>query len=96
MSTVLISSDAIALGRRLRRARDRAGISAAVAARRLGWSRQHIDLLERGRDDVSLDTLTTLAQLYNCRLHWLLTGVSDEEAEAGGAAGEELGSSTPD
>lgn len=87
MSTTLISSDSITLGRRLRRARDQAGISMALAAQRAGVGRQDIDLLERGRDGVPVETLVTLAQLYDCPLQWLLTG---DASEAVGAAGEDL------
>ena len=90
MSTALISSDAIALGRRLRRARDQAGVSIALAARRLGLSRWDIDLLERGRDSVAVETLVTLAQLYDCPLQWLLTGAADAPSEGRDAVRKNL------
>ena len=90
MSTTLVPSDPITVGRRLRRARDQAGMSAGFAARRLGVPRQLIDALERGRDSASLETLVTLAQLYDRHLQWLLTGPSDMESDGVSAEGKKL------
>jgi len=84
MSTALVASHPVAFGRRLRHARDRAGVTLAFAARRSGLSRTEVDLLERGRTSVDLDTLMLLAGLYDCPLGWLLTGTGEPTADSVG------------
>jgi DNA-binding XRE family transcriptional regulator len=56
------------------RARKRAGISKAEAARRCGMSRQSYHVLERGDYDPRLATLVSVAKALGCRLVCKLEG----------------------
>ncbi|MFE2444879.1 helix-turn-helix domain-containing protein [Streptomyces sp. NPDC021218] len=54
------------LGAELRKLRERAGMSAATAAGRLGGNQTQISNIEAGRHGVSADRVRTLARLYSC------------------------------
>ena len=54
------------IGVELRRLRERAGMTAAVAARQLGTTQAQISNIEANRFGVSADRVRTLAQIYGC------------------------------
>jgi transcriptional regulator with XRE-family HTH domain len=49
---------------KLREAREKAGLKRAFVADKLGISPDHLNLLERGKSNLSLDKVETLATLY--------------------------------
>lgn len=66
----------MALGERLRTAREMAGLSQGQVAKRLGLHRPSVSEMEAGRRRVSAEELADLADLYAVDLSWLVGGES--------------------
>jgi len=67
-TAVASSSDEVAIGDALRRARKARGLSLAQVAESTGISRSLLSLIETGRSDITIGRLSRLAQLYDIRL----------------------------
>jgi Zn-dependent peptidase ImmA (M78 family)/DNA-binding XRE family transcriptional regulator len=75
--------DLSGIGDRLRRARERVGLSQEAAAQAVGLSRVVLTYYETGARQPSLTALTALARLYHVRLSYLLgEGEEDVATEA--------------
>ncbi len=72
-----------ALGRQLRLARDRAGVSVFLAARRSGLSRRDIQDIERGRRHMTFSQLEILSGLYGMPLEALHSSEAHPAAPVG-------------
>lgn len=59
----------------LRQARERAGIGAAEAARRLGVTRQAVSQWDTGTKFPSVKRLGKIAELYGCTVRELMDGI---------------------
>jgi transcriptional regulator with XRE-family HTH domain len=59
-------------GRRLREARQRAGLSQAQVAERAGIKQTHVSRVERGHRNLTLDTIEALAQAVGCAVSIVL------------------------
>ena len=70
------------IAKRLRMARDLAGLSQGQAARQLGWHRPTLSEVEAGRRKVSAEELSLLADLYTVNIPWIL---GDEEPQIASA-----------
>lgn len=70
------------LGRRLRQARDRAGITRRLAGKLLGVTAREIEMIERGRTTPSLNTLVTLGHLYRTPFDYLAFGIEPATFDA--------------
>lgn len=66
----------VALGERLRTAREMAGLSQGQVAKRLGLHRPSVSEMEAGRRRVSAEELADLSDLYAVDLSWLVGGES--------------------
>ena len=62
------------LGRRLREARERTGLTQEQAAKAIGVVREQISYYETGAREIDLVRLTKLADLYGFSLHYFLAG----------------------
>ena len=72
------------IGRRLRTAREVAGLSQAQVAKMLSLHRPSVSEIEAGRRKVSTEELSKLAEIYDVKLNWLMgldTGENDKEDE---------------
>jgi transcriptional regulator with XRE-family HTH domain len=65
------------IGSRVRRRRERLGLTQEEVATQLGASRQWLSQLELGADTTT-KRAAKLAQALECRLVWLLTGTGPE------------------
>ena len=65
------------IGSRVRRRRERLGLTQEEVATQLGFSRQWLSQLELGADTTT-KRAAKLAQTLGCRLVWLLTGTGPE------------------
>lgn len=65
------------IGKRLRLAREQAGLSQSQVAKLLGVHRPTISEMEAGRRKVTAEELSELARVYDVRMEWLV--VADEE-----------------
>lgn len=61
------------LARRLRLAREQAGLSQEAVARKLGLKRPAISEIEAGRRKVSATELVSLSDLYHASMDWLMS-----------------------
>ena len=68
------------LARRLRTAREHAGLSQGQVAKILDMHRPTITEIEAGRRKVSSDELSDFARIYEVSIAWLL-GTEEEEGE---------------
>lgn len=66
------------LASRLRAARQQAGLSQDVVARRLGLQRPAISEIEAGRRRVKADELATFSEIYNVSMQWLTSESSQD------------------
>ena len=80
------NEQAIAMGRRIRLARDRMRFSQSEVARRVGLSKQAVQNWERGEAMPKQSRIVEVAKLLDCDERWLLTGEGMDEWED-----EELG-----
>jgi transcriptional regulator with XRE-family HTH domain len=78
-SEVEATVDLSGIGDRLRRARERVGLSQEAAAQAVGLSRVILAYYETGARQPSLTALTALAGLYQVRLSYLV-GEGEEDA----------------
>lgn len=69
--------DAATFGDRMAGARERAGMSQAQLARRLGVKKATIVAWEEDRSDPRANRLSMMAGLLNVSIMWLLTGEGD-------------------
>ena len=67
----------VAIGKRLRLAREQAGLSQGQIAKMLGLHRPSISEMEAGRRKVSAEELARIAEIYGVSTAWLL----NEETE---------------
>ena len=67
-----------AVGRRLLRARHRAGITQQDLAAAVGCTREAISMLERGKNLPEIAVLLTLAARLGVRMGWLLVGEEEK------------------
>ena len=70
------------IAKRLRMARELAGLSQGQAARQLGWHRPTLSQIEAGRRKVSAEDLSLLANLYTANIPWIL---GEEESQIASA-----------
>jgi transcriptional regulator with XRE-family HTH domain len=81
----------IRLGRRLRVARENAGLSQEAVAKRLGLQRPAVSEIEAGRRRVAAHELAKMSDLYHASMEWLVSGETDTpeklELAARGLAG---------
>ncbi|MGC5584035.1 helix-turn-helix domain-containing protein [Ornithinimicrobium sp. W1679] len=68
------SGDPVALGRRVRHHRREAGLTLAALAERTGLSASALSLIENGRREARVSTLTTLARALGVQTDQLLAG----------------------
>lgn len=68
------------IARRLRPARDLAGLSQREAAKRLGMSRPSLSKAESGRRNVTAQELTRIAETYLVSVSWLVGVVPGHQA----------------
>lgn len=61
----------VAIGSRLRLAREMAGLSQAQVAKMLSLHRPSVSEIEAGRRKVSAEELSKLAEIYDVKLNWL-------------------------
>lgn len=66
------------IAKRLRSAREMAGLSQGQAAKKLGMHRPTISEIEAGRRNVKSDELVEFAQLYGVEINWITEGKVDE------------------
>lgn len=66
------------IAKRVRKARELAGLSQGQAAKRMGLHRPTISEIEAGRRSIKSEELSTFAQLYGVELSWLAEGTIDE------------------
>ena len=66
------------IARRLRMAREMAGLTQGQVADRFGWHRPTVSEIEAGRRRVSAEELAVLADIYGVNIPWIL-GEGDEE-----------------
>ncbi|MED0678716.1 helix-turn-helix domain-containing protein [Aneurinibacillus thermoaerophilus] len=66
------------LGERLRKARERANLKQIQVYERTKINNKTLSRYERGGSEPDIETLKTLAELYNVSLEWLLTGETNE------------------
>jgi len=80
------------LARRLREAREDAGLSQGQAAKLMGMHRPTISEIEAGRRRVQAEEVTRFAKLYHVAVTWLLgeAGVKDPREEKARVAAREL------
>jgi len=80
------------LARRLREAREEAGLSQGQAAKLMGMHRPTISEIEAGRRRVQADEVTRFAALYHVAAPWLLVGggAEDPHEEKARVAAREL------
>lgn len=71
------------MGKRLRWARERLGMSQIDAAAKLGITNMSVSNYERGHREPDIATLIRFAELYNVSVQWLATGsdVSGKRAD---------------
>lgn len=67
------------IARRLRQARELAGLSQAQVSNLLGLHRPSISEIEAGRRRVSADELVKLARIYRVAVDWLTKGDDDTQ-----------------
>ena len=67
------------IGKRLRTARERAGLTQAEVATVLGIAREQVSYYENGKREISLTNLMTLSNLYGYSIHHFLERESLEE-----------------
>lgn len=65
------------IARRLRMAREMAGLTQGQVARKLGLHRPAVSEIEAGRRKVSADELSSMAELYGISVTWLVEEESD-------------------
>ena len=63
-----------ALARRLKAAREQAGLSQEIVSRKLDLNRPAISEIEAGRRKVSATELSVLSDLYHVSMDWLMSG----------------------
>jgi len=68
----------IEIAKRLRSAREMAGLSQGQAAKRLGLHRPTISEIEAGRRNIKADELAEFANLYGIEISWLTDGTVNE------------------
>ena len=66
-----------AIAKRLRAAREQAGLSQGQIAKMLGFQRPTISEIEAGRRRVSGEELSQLAKIYDVSVSWLMKEVSE-------------------
>ena len=66
------------IAKRLRSAREMAGLSQGQAAKKLGFHRPTISEIEAGRRNVKSDELVQFADLYGIEISWITEGKVDE------------------
>ena len=64
---------------RLRLSREMAGLTQGQVAKSLGWHRPTVSEIEAGRRRVSAEELTTLAEMYDVSVPWIV-GEDDEDS----------------
>jgi transcriptional regulator with XRE-family HTH domain len=79
-----------AIGERIREARERAGMSAAQLARRVGVEKSSLDAWEAGERDPRANRLNTLAGLLGVSLGWLLEGMQEGAPDTAALTSEAL------
>lgn len=62
------------IGARLLRTREKAGITQAEAAKRIGVEPSQLSRWERGLNEPSAPGLVSISRVYRITLDWLLTG----------------------
>jgi len=65
------------LGSRIRRLREKRGVSQEELAHQTGFSRSFMSAIERGTKDVRLSTLLRLASIFEISLSQLFKGVDE-------------------
>lgn len=73
----------VAIGARLREARQLRGVTQPEIARLLGKSKQLVSAWEQGRSEILISTLATFSQILSVDTNWLLLGVKSEGSEPG-------------
>ena len=66
------------IARRLRAAREQAGLSQGQVAAQLGVHRPTVSEIEAGKRRVSAEELGQLAELYDVGIDWLARGAEDQ------------------
>lgn len=97
MDEVLVQREAIA--RRLRVAREQAGLSQGQVAKLMSWHRPTVSQIEAGQRRVSAEELALLAKHYRVSVSWLAKAGDPNEDPADSQlelAAKELGRLRPD
>ncbi|MEV5531548.1 helix-turn-helix domain-containing protein [Streptomyces prunicolor] len=89
------SARRLRIGVELRRMRERAGMTAAQAARALGTTQGQMSNIEANRFGVSADRVRTLALIYDCTDQPLVDALADMGAERGRGWWEEYRDTLP-
>ena len=67
------------IAKRVRSARELAGLSQGLAAKKLGMHRPTITEIEAGRRNIKSHELSDFAKLYGVEIGWLADGIVDED-----------------
>jgi len=67
------------LAKRIKHARELAGLSQGQTAKKLGFHRPTISEIEAGRRNVKADELTAFAELFGVESSWLIDGEIEKE-----------------
>ena len=82
-------------GRRIAEARRAAGLSQAALATRIKRTQQFVNLIEKGEQNLTLDTLVRVANGVGCRARELLDDPADvSDAQSKGRASSRTGSAS--
>ena len=80
-NTFRMSTDPKDIGRRLKQAREEAGLSREQVAQRLGVHFTTIQHHENGRNELRPGPAQAYAKLYKRSIGWILTGEGEDTAE---------------
>jgi transcriptional regulator with XRE-family HTH domain len=73
-----MEDEKLAIGARLRLAREQAGLSQGQVAAKLNLHRPTVSEIEAGRRRVAADELAMLAKLYKVSVSWLVRGADEK------------------
>ncbi|MEQ1713310.1 MAG: helix-turn-helix domain-containing protein, partial [Hyphomicrobium sp.] len=85
----------ITLGKRLREARLRLGLSQVDIARRIGKSKQLISAWEAGRAEILSTTLADFARISSADANWLLLGIQNRNSDMADVVSLPVGAPVP-
>lgn len=79
-----MTDDSKTVGARLRKARKAAGLSTAVVAERMGMTPAAVRHHENGRNEPSLDQISSYTSIYKVTADWVLRGLGSGPGDPAG------------